>query len=448
MNGMYIKSLSVIFVLACVLPISVSALTAEEAAAQTQALLLQVQQLQQQLGSNQQTTATPVQTTNPTGAIACVSLGGTLRYGSRGSYVSKLQQFLVSAGLLSSDSVTGYFGSLTQAAVQKWQASRGIASSGSPDTTGWGVVGPRTRAALAACGDAAVGAMITATPVSGGVPLSVAIDTIVNTGRSCNTATYILDYGDKTEQTIITVPTGACGEVRQVYNHVYDRAGVYAVSIGAGGHKSTVTITAGSQGPVQQTVLPTDLPTSVALKVPGTVKLVLGQSAVSGTFTLRLDALQVGTDGNGNNVATGAQVTATDNGVKYQPSIFPGTATQIGNYLVTITAITTNSATFSVAPYNAAGGGSSTGLTITPGYNGNLSAIAVKFGLASQCTRYELSWGDSTTPATQAQGSCSAGDVQITLSHTYTASGSYTITLKRGSELKQVDTGTVTVSVN
>lgn len=448
MNDMSTKILSAVVVFACVFPLSVSALTAEEAAAQTQALLLQVQQLQQQLGANQQPTAAPAQTTNPTGAIACVSLGGTLRLGSRGSDVSRLQQFLVSANLLSGDSVTGYFGPLTQAAVQKWQASHSIVSSGSPDTTGWGVVGPKTRAAITACGGAPVGAMITATPVAGGVPLSVAVDTIVNTGRSCNAATYVLDYGDKTEQTIITVPVGACGEVRQVYNHVYDRAGVYAVSIGAGGHKSTVTITAGSQGPVQQTVLPTDLPTSVALKVPGTIKLVLGQSAVSGTFTLRLDAIQVGTDGNGNAVATGVQVTATDNGVKYQPSIFPGTATQIGNYLVTITAITTNSATFSVAPYNAAGSGSSTGLTITPGYNGNLSAISVQFGLASQCTRYELSWGDTTTNATQSQGTCAAGDVQISLSHTYTASGNYTITLKRGSDLKQTDTGTVTVSVN
>lgn len=431
----------------CFAPVAASAITADEAAAQTQALLLQVQQLQQQLSANANATA-QTQPAAPSGAIACVSLGQTLRFGSRGTDVTKLQQFLASQGLLASDSITGYFGNLTQTAVQKWQASHNIVSSGSPETTGWGVVGPKTRAAITACGSAPVGATITATPIAGGVPLSVAVDTIVNTGRSCTAATYVLDYGDNSQQTIISVPTGSCGEVRQVYHHVYERAGTFAISIGAGGHKSTVTITAGSQGPVQQTVFPTDLPVSVALNIPGTVKLLLGQSAVSGTFTLRLDALQVGTDGNGNPVATGAQVTATDKGVKYQPSIFPGSATQIGNYLVTITAISVNSATFSVAPYNAAGGGASTGITVTPGYNGNLSAISVQFGLASQCTRYELSWGDTTTSATQAQGSCAAGDVQISLSHTYAQSGNYTITLKRGADLKQVDTGTVTVSVN
>jgi len=58
-----------------------------------------------------------------------------------GGEVSKLQRFL---GV----NPTGFFGPLTQEAVQRWQASRGIVSSGSPDTTGYGYVGPRTRSAM------------------------------------------------------------------------------------------------------------------------------------------------------------------------------------------------------------------------------------------------------------------------------------------------------------
>jgi hypothetical protein len=58
--------------------------------------------------------------------------------------VSQLQSFL---GV----SPTGYFGPLTLSAVQNWQASRGIVSSGSADTTGYGFVGPRTIAAMG-CG--------------------------------------------------------------------------------------------------------------------------------------------------------------------------------------------------------------------------------------------------------------------------------------------------------
>ena len=44
---------------------------------------------------------------------------------------------------------TGYFGALTEAAVKQWQKEHGIVSSGTAATTGWGVVGKRTRAAIA-----------------------------------------------------------------------------------------------------------------------------------------------------------------------------------------------------------------------------------------------------------------------------------------------------------
>ena len=40
---------------------------------------------------------------------------------------------------------TGYFGTLTQSAVQAFQCTESIVCSGSPDTTGFGAVGPRTR---------------------------------------------------------------------------------------------------------------------------------------------------------------------------------------------------------------------------------------------------------------------------------------------------------------
>jgi len=43
---------------------------------------------------------------------------------------------------------TGYFGALTLAAVQKYQSKHGIITSGTPETTGYGRVGPKTRAVL------------------------------------------------------------------------------------------------------------------------------------------------------------------------------------------------------------------------------------------------------------------------------------------------------------
>ena len=71
-----------------------------------------------------------------------------LARGSRGDDVRTLQQFLIAQNLLSPASATGFFGLLTEGAVKNFQALRGIVSSGSPLSTGWGSVGPRTRALI------------------------------------------------------------------------------------------------------------------------------------------------------------------------------------------------------------------------------------------------------------------------------------------------------------
>lgn len=104
----------------------------------------------------------PVNAPNvPTGPTAFGNVGTTTSHDDRGDHqefcfapdhnlaprstddqtdgeVSKLQQFL---GVEPS----GFFGSTTQAAVQQWQMMRGIIASGSPETTGFGGVGPKTR---------------------------------------------------------------------------------------------------------------------------------------------------------------------------------------------------------------------------------------------------------------------------------------------------------------
>lgn len=83
---------------------------------------------------------------------ACPNIARALGRGSRGTDVSSLQQFLIQQNLLANDSATGYFGLMTEAALQKWQLQSNIVVSGSAATTGWGFLGPRTRAAIvAAC---------------------------------------------------------------------------------------------------------------------------------------------------------------------------------------------------------------------------------------------------------------------------------------------------------
>jgi peptidoglycan hydrolase-like protein with peptidoglycan-binding domain len=76
----------------------------------------------------------------------------TLSKGMSGPDVLTIQQFLISQALLSADSATGYFGALTEAAVKKFQMHSKIVSSGTPSTTGYGAVGPKTRAVIALLG--------------------------------------------------------------------------------------------------------------------------------------------------------------------------------------------------------------------------------------------------------------------------------------------------------
>lgn len=81
----------------------------------------------------------------------CPVLSRALARGMRGHDVLDLQAFFVTQGLLTGDVVTGFFGDLTQGAVQRWQAAHGIVSAGTPSATGYGEVGPKTRRALANC---------------------------------------------------------------------------------------------------------------------------------------------------------------------------------------------------------------------------------------------------------------------------------------------------------
>lgn len=93
--------------------------------------------------------ATP--TTTPTNVLTTASsfvFTTLLSYGMRSNAVIALQNVLIQEGDLATGYATGFFGVLTQAAVRKFQCDQGIVCSGNPSTTGWGLVGVRTRKAL------------------------------------------------------------------------------------------------------------------------------------------------------------------------------------------------------------------------------------------------------------------------------------------------------------
>ena len=237
-------------------PSPVPSANADQLRAQAQALLARVQQLQTQLAS-QSGGALPQGTTGGvvTDSSSCPLIGRSLKIGSTGDDVTRLQQFLArDPAIYSEGVVSGYYGALTEAAVKRWQTKYNIVSSGTPETTGFGVVGPRTAAAIALLcttgsyggipGPSApnVGGFIQVSPVAGNAPLNVVIQATVNTVNACGGGTYLLDFGDGSQPGYIAIPTGHCTSLTQPFSHQYRYGGIYRITLSAGGHQTFANV--------------------------------------------------------------------------------------------------------------------------------------------------------------------------------------------------------------
>ncbi len=153
---------------------------------------------------------------------ACLQTNLQMERGQRGGSVKTLQQFLAQQGVYPPNLITGYFGRITEQAVQRWQAKNGIIDYGTPQTTGYGRVGPSTlRAMQAGCpggvytgpSGSLIGGRLSGTskntsgqsrvqverytlslnPTRGIAPLTVTADLNI-TGSTCTS--YLLDWGD------------------------------------------------------------------------------------------------------------------------------------------------------------------------------------------------------------------------------------------------------------
>lgn len=113
-------------------------------------------------------------------ASALTTITAQLDFGATGGNVTSLQQFLAAdASVYPEGLVTGYFGALTRAAVQRYQCKQGIVCGGSAGTTGYGRVGPRTLAAI----NASIGGVATG-------DVSAPITTFVVTATTSSSASF------------------------------------------------------------------------------------------------------------------------------------------------------------------------------------------------------------------------------------------------------------------
>jgi PKD repeat protein len=107
----------------------------------------------------------------------------------------------------------------------------------------------------------------------------------------------------------------------------------------------------------------------------------------------------------------------------------------VGTSAPTGTTATTTTQSGSTAGYGA--------LTLTQGTGKQVTAA---FNTKGSCDPYALDWGDDSTNNTRLGGAspCSTSE-NLSLSHTYDAAGTYTVTLARGPALLDETTKVVTV---
>lgn len=250
------------------------ALTEDELREQIAELLLRVSELQEQMGGSTTPTNTSTTNTNTTtsgttggtsnttsGALTSVLNGGLsldryLERGMSGADVAALQAFLkIDPSVYPEGQLSAFFGPLTERAVQRFQVKCGIVTVGDYQSTGYGRVGPMTRAALKnGCrtgtgpttgGD--VGGVLRVLPTNGAAPLVVTIEVIANTTRSCSAKEYLVDFGDGSPLRSVFVPANLCGEVQQSIPYTYQTPGTYSIKFGADGYVTRATVTV--QGP-------------------------------------------------------------------------------------------------------------------------------------------------------------------------------------------------------
>ena len=430
-------------------PLAASAATVAELQAQANALLAQVAALQAQYSGN------PVAAT--TGA--CPNLGRSLRRGISGDDVLRLQQFLARDSSVYPEAITsGYYGALTERAVQRWQVKYNIVSSGSPSSTGYGVAGPRTAAAIAllcstgsyggVSGQATVGGFIAVSPIQGAAPLTVNVTATVNTPNSCAAAIYSLDFGDGTAIQQIPVSAGMCAQLNQTYPHTYRYGGTYKVTISAAGHSESATVVVtGTPAPQFTPNLPRESfsvsPTSGGAPLTVTFAGVVNSNDAGFCLGGCASTLDFG-DGTGSNINLPAAVggwlnysvthTYTQSG-GYQATLYQGGAGAAQPTVGSVTVIVG-----AAAPAPSPGAYSYSPPNLLPPADGSL-AFGVQFDLPASCTGYTVSWGDGSSTEVQNDGggACAQSAVVKTLNHTYAASGDYTIVVKRGATLARSD---------
>jgi hypothetical protein len=411
--------------------------------------------------------------------------------------VSALQAFLAKdAEIFPEQNVSGFFGSATERAVQRFQAREDIVSEGSPFTTGFGVLGGRTRARIRElCGGTADGGYTgqgTSGGTIGGSPAARVADlSFSGTPRSPWTSTvrfdvldglctsYEIDWGDGTTketynatQAYSTTNATSCGVgiTSRTLVHTYTQTGTITATVrGVRGalsttmpvaFKKTVSVSAGE--PYVKVLRPTD---GAALRLgeytkvtwdianaPDAAAVAFYMVGPSATYSFAKRSLRtkefdwiVGDrvcDGNSCDVQMPAgqyKVRA----VMYSPLDacidFCTAEDPIAKVLAT-----NESGLFSVGTIGN-GGNSPITIATTRGFAPLTTNVHIELQPTSTAQNFELDYGDGTAKFTIA---VPPGETRTTVrdvAHTFTKVGNFTLALRPVGAVQSVGSATIVI---
>ena len=439
-----------------IVPVAATAQSASDLQQRIQELLEQVRQLQQQLKQTNNTAIPPeicpaIARICPDGTIGvpgpgcshrcpneitplplpgnrvCLPILRDLVRGARGEDVKSLQDFLRQEGFFT-ENPTGFFGEMTEAALKRWQAKEGIVSFGSPVTTGWGHVGPRTR--LVIRNRCVPPDSLQVSPRTGNAPLTVTFAVQLKPGQGY---TYALDFGDGSSQAVTA--TGATTTIA----HTYTANGMYIATLtqnhaggcpgnppGCLGQPASSKVI-GKASLIVGPVTATDPPRIVAIVGPSFVR--------AGATTTWKVATSIVSGDTKFSVVWGDE-TAYDrllglsSGTVQNSEVFTHTYARPGTYTAVFSASNpkgTTTASWPVTVNAAGGGGGNSGGSFTASPTTGNKPLNVQFSYTTTGNTAYIVFGDGTTGS--ATVCAESFPMQCSVAHTYANAGTYTASL-------------------
>ncbi len=389
--------------------------------------------LQQDSGTSSNSSSSYDSNSSSAQVSFCPNLYRNLYKGLSGDDVSELQRFLKEVGVYSYPEITGYYGQVTEEAVKRFQSRAGVVSYGTPSATGYGLVGPATRAAIKkACGADKIAKSFLVTPTAGSVPFVAAV-VFSYEGSDCTS--FRLDWGDGSTP-VVQYPQGSSCDnyiVKKTAKHTYVKEGEFEITlqISQKGKTETYRKTVHSGTPFARhfDINPTqgDAPllVGVSFAIPDNECTAYKVEWGDGTESSKAKS----SDNCGDSTVKMQSLTHT-----YQES---GTYTlrlRLGQApLENLPVVEQREIVVKSATQSASTGQSVISVHPTSGKAPLLVRVNLK-GQEEACTSYEIDWGDSTAKQvyTASESSNCDGDFVKEFVHTYFIPGTYTLKVKAG----------------